>query len=198
MTDAYTDAMVKYRETLNMYEAGFVQRYHTHPVLARFGQTDGHHQFSVAALMLNIHPNPSRDLLIACLTHDVGERFACDLAAPVKRDNPELAEAHADLEESYRVNHFHNANPELNTTDHFWLKAIDMLECYMYASIVCPQALDTKPWKGLRLAIVNRFIELCRNAPAPEFSPRINVAELMQQAYDGRGFNEPPTGGKYV
>lgn len=180
---------------LNAYEAGFVQRYHTHPRLARFGQTDGHHSFGVAALMINLHPAPSAELLKACITHDMGERFAGDLPAPVKRDNPELAEEHRALEALMLKRYFFDAYPDLSEHDEAWLKAVDMLECHMFLSLTIPEALAKPAWVNLRRAILYRFAVLRKTPTIP--TPVINVAELMDLTMYREGFDEPTAKGDY-
>lgn len=177
-------------KAINAYEAGYVQRYHTHPRFARFGQNDGHHSYGVAALMIVLHPHPSAELLRVCITHDQGERFAGDLAAPCKRDNPDLAKEHAALERLMLMKYFDRANPDLRDIDYNWLKMVDMLECYMFASLTIPEALDTHAWSQLGEAIEAR-------AEACDPAPRLSVRDLMQTAKNRAGFKEAPDAGEY-
>ena len=136
-------------KVVSTYEAGFVQRYHTHPRLARTGQTDAHHQWSVATLLLCLHPDPSARLLSESILHDTGERFAGDLPRPVKTQLPDMAAAHAVFEENVRVNELAAPIRSLSEDERQWLKALDSMECIMYATIVDPYLMLEDVWMEL-------------------------------------------------
>ena len=64
--------------------ATFVTRWHSgdsSPWLAKTQDDIGGHQGRMGALALTVWPDCSRELLVACLCHDLGEYGACD--APV-------------------------------------------------------------------------------------------------------------------
>lgn len=65
-----------------------VTRYHTWPRLRE--QSVGEHSMQVMRILLAIWPDCSRELLMHCLVHDIGETVSGDPPYPVKRDNPVL------------------------------------------------------------------------------------------------------------
>ena len=175
--------MQSIENTINCYEAGAVTRYHTHPRFSQFAQSDAAHSWGVTALIIQLHPEPSRDLLIAGTMHDTGERFAGDLPAPVKRANPELAAMHGALEAKLRSTTVHRGDYTISDEDNKWLKFADMLECIMFASLTVPQALLTPPWLSLMDAIES-FAETLNPRPL------LDVRSLMDAARDRQGFAE--------
>lgn len=116
---------------LDMLDSGEVTRYHANPRLSRFGQTDAHHQWRCFVIILALHPNPSRDLLIAAATHDGGELMVGDLPYPVKKAHPGLGDVLNKIEAEQRIKigfpHY-----ELNEADKNWLAFADRLESTLY------------------------------------------------------------------
>ena len=65
-------------------EGGAVQRFHTRPGLTPY--TDAAHSHGVALLCHRLTGGAaSANLLMAALTHDLGEQYAGDMSAPAKR-----------------------------------------------------------------------------------------------------------------
>jgi 5'-deoxynucleotidase YfbR-like HD superfamily hydrolase len=63
---------------------GYTRRFHTVNTIQN--NSVGHHSFGVALLcFLLADGNPSKQLLMAALTHDLGEQFTGDMPAPAKR-----------------------------------------------------------------------------------------------------------------
>lgn len=170
------------------YEAGKVQRYHTHPRLARFGQTDADHSWGVAALLLQLHPNPSIALLTAAILHDTGERFAGDMPAPVGRDNPALAASHKSLEGDLRRAHVYRGDYQLTDEETLWLKLCDRLECLMYASVTLPEMTSSRPWAQLM-----DVVQQTKLTPAP----LVPIYDVIYMALARHGVEEAPEGGLY-
>lgn len=134
---------------LNLYLSGFVRRFHTHQRLGAHGQTTGHHQWGAAALILGLHPNPSRELLAAALTHDVGEFVTGDRPYPFKRLHPEAEACIANYEDGARQDMLGSANSwiaKLTDRDRQWLELADKLECALYVATVEPALLYTSNW----------------------------------------------------
>ena len=75
----------------DLYLSGAVRRWHTHPIMSRFGQTNAEHQWGALMLLLILHPNPDRALMLAVATHDIGERKIGDVPWDAKQDDPGLA-----------------------------------------------------------------------------------------------------------
>lgn len=167
---------------INTYESGLVQRYHTHPRFARFGQTDAAHQWGVMMLTLQLHPDPSKSLLIECAAHDTGERFSADLPSPVKRLDPILAELFDKLELNVRIKRT-IAPLRLTGDEHKFLKCMDVLECYLFAAHTLPEALDTPNWERLRKYVIDSSHQLL-------LQPLIPVEDVMEAAKQRQGFVE--------
>ena len=181
-------------KAINTYEAGAVIRYHTHPRLGRFTQNDAAHSWGVAALITQLHPDPSTKLLLAAILHDTGERFAGDLPAPVKAANPKMAADHAALEARIRADKIYGGAYELDDEDQAWLKMCDMLECCMFASLSVPEILKSTPWVSLIEATANLATKLW-------VQPRVDIIELVEAAYTRQGFgttNETSDYSKYA
>lgn len=131
---------------MKLYRSGMVQRYHSNPDLARFGQTNAAHQWGVAALILKLHPHPSRDLIVAALLHDVGELDTGDLASPFKRKYPEIAESHSAVEYVHRDETIGQPFPNLDDTETDWLRMCDSLEAFLFVKNHRPGILDSYGW----------------------------------------------------
>jgi 5'-deoxynucleotidase YfbR-like HD superfamily hydrolase len=114
-----------------LWLSGRVRRYHTH--VANPQQNLAEHQWGVAAILLRINPRCSRTLLIHALTHDVGEVRVGDLPAPVKWNNPDIAEAHNDLENDELQQALGWQDDGLTQEEQDWLKAADLLELVTFA-----------------------------------------------------------------
>lgn len=65
---------------LKLMRSGGVKRWHQNPDMNGCGENNAEHQWSVTMLVLIMEPEASRNLIIAALTHDVGEIDVGDLA----------------------------------------------------------------------------------------------------------------------
>ena len=111
-------------------EAGWVQRMHTTP--HHRPHTVAQHSWSMAAMLLLLHPDPSRELIQAALFHDVAERWTGDMPAPMKWwINPEIGIAMAHAEAGILIE-LGLAN-KLSEEETKWLRALDILDLYLYA-----------------------------------------------------------------
>jgi 5'-deoxynucleotidase YfbR-like HD superfamily hydrolase len=79
-------------------DGGNVKRYHTALMIGE--QTVAHHTFGVIAVILELWPDSSPNLIKAAMYHDVVECLTGDSPAPAKRAFPPLWEA---LHEAERV-----------------------------------------------------------------------------------------------
>ena len=76
-------------------EAGAIKRYHTARTIAC--ETVAEHSFNVVNLILVLtEGQASRELILAALTHDMGELAVGDIPSPIKRAMPE--EVHSEIE----------------------------------------------------------------------------------------------------
>lgn len=119
------------------YLSGSVQRWHQNPVMARAGQSLADHQGRCVHLLVVLHPSPSAELIRALATHDGGELDAGDLGLPFKRDNPDMARAHARFETRAREAIF-GPDPELGPREARWVGLIDKLEAACWVLLTAP------------------------------------------------------------
>lgn len=119
------------------YLSGSVQRWHQNPFMARAGQSLADHQGRCVHLLVVLHPNPSAALIRVMATHDGGELDAGDLGLPFKRDNPDLASAHAMFEARARQAIF-GPDPDLGLREARWVGLIDKLEAACWVLLTAP------------------------------------------------------------
>ena len=134
---------------MNLFElirSGLVRRWHANPDLAHTGETNGHHQWAVATLVLALHPAPRLELVREALWHDVGERKAGDLPRPFKHDNPEIAAAHADFERRARAEMCMVA--DLDHAEELWLKLCDRFAAFLWMLSFAPHLRHHDWWEG--------------------------------------------------
>ena len=138
-----------------LYVSNNVRRYHTNPVMAALGQTNGDHQGRCVQLLLYFHERPSLALIRAMASHDCGERGAGDLGATFKRAHPETAAQHAEAEAAYRRAMFAGLDPldDLSEQDMRWLSLIDRLEAYAFMTTHAPSELVRDGWPIARSAL---------------------------------------------
>lgn len=71
---------------LEAWQSGQTQRFHTEVGVLHKTQDTAQHAYGVLMLVLKLtNGYASRELLLAALLHDAGERWAGDMPAPVKR-----------------------------------------------------------------------------------------------------------------
>lgn len=128
------------------HSTGQTTRYHTKPQVSRFLQTDADHSWGVAAIIITLHPNPSRKLICQAIFHDSGEKWAGDLPFDFKRAFPNLAADHGRAETLLCMKH---GVPQIALDDEEarWLKFADQLECHLYVAIHAPHVLLEPDWK---------------------------------------------------
>ncbi len=85
----------------------------------------------MAAMLFLLHPDPSKELIQATIFHDAAERWTGDMPAPMKwwinpKVGTEVAETEAQILIEMGLDH------RLSPEDTEWLKALDILELYLY------------------------------------------------------------------
>ena len=113
-------------------EGGYTERAHTIPHYG--GYSVAGHSWNVATLLAILHPDPSKELILAGLWHDVHERWTGDIPGSIKWGfsnvlKEELKELEEVIETSLGINHVLN----LPLEDLKWLKACDMLEFWLWS-----------------------------------------------------------------
>ena len=136
--------------------ATFVTRWHSGasaPYLAHTQDRIGGHSGRMGILALHYWPDCSRDLLVACLTHDLGEYSTADVPAPAKID---YLRGMLDDLEAEALSAMGIKFPELDSTDRDRLKFLDRLDAYLWADHHAPQLMIRADW----LADLSQLIEL--------------------------------------
>lgn len=110
-------------------EAGHVQRCHNLPHHGEY--TVGKHSYDALSLLFVLYPgDPSINLIKSVLWHDSAERYLGDVPAPAKWTNPDLKEIYETIENETLKRH--GCAFELTENEHLWLKAIDMVEFWLW------------------------------------------------------------------
>ena len=136
--------------------ATFVNRWHSGasaPYLAHTNDRIGGHSGRMGILALHYWPDCSRDLLVACLTHDMGEYMTADVPAPAKTD---YLRAMLDDLEAEALSAMGITFPALDDTDQLRLKFLDRIDAYLWADHHAPQLMIRADW----LADLSQLLEL--------------------------------------
>lgn len=134
---------------MNAYElirSGRVRRWHANPDLAHTGETNGHHQWAVASLILALHPAPYLELVQEALWHDAGEMIAGDLPLPFKDRRPDLAAQHAEAEAQARAAICRVVPLPVRDLD--WLIFCDRLAAWLWMAETMPRLMDRHDWSA--------------------------------------------------
>ena len=115
--------------------AGGVSRWHTEAVIGH--QNVAEHGWHVARIVLALWPQASRELIVECLMHDIGEVVAGDPPGPAKVEFPAMGNQHQLIEDKARLA---MAIPwgvpsrcALSSLEHKVLKLADSLEAWEWA-----------------------------------------------------------------
>ena len=111
-------------------EGGKTERAHTIPHYGSYSVAE--HSWGVTTLLVILHPDPLRYLILAGIWHDVHERWTGDTPAPIKWclgnvTKDELKRLENSIESSLGI------NIDLSEEDLKWLKACDMLEFWLWS-----------------------------------------------------------------
>lgn len=114
-----------------LLEGGRTERFHSTPHHQPYSVAQ--HSWGMAALLEVLKPDASLRLIKACLYHDVAERWTGDMPAPGKWWLSREANRHLKLAEN-EIKHLLQVDYEagLTTEERHWLKALDLLELYLY------------------------------------------------------------------
>ncbi|NUM72775.1 hypothetical protein HUU40_00295 [candidate division KSB1 bacterium] len=132
-----------------VFAAGRVRRWHSHPEMSHTEDYNDAHQGRVARLILALHPSPSALLIAAALTHDDGESGPGDMSRQAKRANPELRAMLQELEDAKICQIWNTPIPprmSLNPDEIAWLKFCDLLDGYMWVKHKNPNILAQPGW----------------------------------------------------
>lgn len=125
----YQEALV-YQKIEISRKGGRVRRFHTEPFIGE--QNNAHHSHGVALIVHYLHPEASKNLIIAALTHDIEEGYLGDMPGQVKHFHKPLKKAMNDAEKKYRK--LHGLDIKLSKKEQVILKWADTIEllftCY--------------------------------------------------------------------
>ena len=154
---------IDYEKLETIYDAQFINRYHTVP-LGGLRQTVGAHSYAVVVLLDQLWDNCSKNLLLSALYHDVPEIVLGDVPATAKWSYPEVQKAFKKAEQKVMKDldiDFVLTDRELNR-----LKMADMLELVMY----CHKLNDSNPRMKLIMQTgVNYLMD--NYSQLPDFNP---------------------------
>ena len=151
----------------DVFRVGRVRRWAASPDMAHVSDPVDGHGARVAKLILALHPDPSRALLIEALCHDDGEAGVGDLARPAKAADPELAVRLEKLEIANRVKLWGEV-PSITADDTRWLRLCDRLDAWMVMVSHRSDLRFRDDWKQERAALEVMADELGCGAPVRE------------------------------
>ena len=154
---------INYEKLETIYDAQFINRYHTVP-LGGLRQTVGAHSYAVVVLLDQLWDNCSKNLLLSALYHDVPEIVLGDIPATAKWSYPDVQKVFKKAEQKVMKDldiDFVLTDRELNR-----LKMADMLELVMY----CHKLNDSNPRMKLIMQTgVNYLMD--NYSQLPDFNP---------------------------
>ena len=154
---------INYDKIETIYDAQFINRYHTVP-LGGLRQTVGAHSYAVVVLLDQLWDNCSKNLLLSALYHDVPEIVLGDIPATAKWSYPDVQKVFKKAEQKVMKDldiDFVLTDRELNR-----LKMADMLELVMY----CHKLNDSNPRMKLIMQTgVNYLMD--NYSQLPDFNP---------------------------
>jgi hypothetical protein len=124
--------------------ATFVRRWHANPSLCHTVDPIGAHSARMGVLALHFWPDASRDLLVACLCHDLGESVAGDVPSTAKADN-DLSDCLAMIEG--KALRKMGMAFTVNELDARRLRYLDRLDAYLWARHHAPNVLAEDDWR---------------------------------------------------
>ena len=124
--------------------SGSVVRYHS--TLIRDKQNNAEHSWEVAIILMKIYPEASKELLFYALTHDCGEFYTGDIAAPIKVEFPEIKTVLDKAEAEYVSEVLCINHPPFTATEKLAVKYADVLSG-IYFTTSRMQSGDTRAAK---------------------------------------------------
>lgn len=125
--------------------ATFTRRWHANPDLAHTFDPVGAHSGRMGVLALHFWgAGASRELLVACLIHDLGESVTGDMPWAAKRACPEMA-GMLDVLESRALSDM-GFDHDIALDDYRRLKFLDRLDAYLWVKHHAPHVLSRDGW----------------------------------------------------
>ena len=160
--------------------AGNVKRYHTSELLKE--EKVGQHTFNMLnILMILTDRQMTNKLMMACITHDMGEYMTGDIPSPVKKLAPELRATLNELEDKAMREAHVGWFPELSEWEYKLLKFADNLDGLLKCTEEMRMGNKTVQWVG------ENYLAYLRKMPdlGPTMNDLIKEAEVEfnQNAY---------------
>ena len=152
--------------TTDILRGNYVRRCHANPDLAHVGDTNGHHQASVAQIVFHLMPDATINLIHAALHHDSAEQFVGDLPQPFKAVAPDFAEMHASIETAYLADIGADTSEQLTPINAKILKLADRLAAYLHVRHVAPHILAAYGWPQDRERLIGMAWSICPDVGA--------------------------------
>lgn len=111
-----------------------VRRFHTVPLVGE--QTVAAHSWGVAMIILRLHPDPTKALLAAALTHDLAESYVGDVPYTLREFDAKLKSSIDTIEKSLLKEEF-GIEYGLTLEEQNWLACADMLELVLFCRHQC-------------------------------------------------------------
>lgn len=139
--------------------ATFTRRWHCNPDLGHTTDPVGWHGARMAILALHLWPYSSRNLIMACLTHDLGESVTGDIPWPAKQASPYLKQELDQMEAEALAGM--GMKFETRPPDTARLKYLDRLDAYLWMMHHKPKLRKRKDWKEARKWLDEEKAALC-------------------------------------
>ena len=167
-------------------EAAAVQRTHAAPGIG--DHSVGKHSFNMVTMLLILWPEAPKELILACIKHDLPERTTGDMPHHAKRAGIQNNEAQAKAEQDINEGLFGN-HEEASLSDDMkrWLSGLDMLEFYCYCRdqlMIGNRSVETK---------LNQVEEIMRKKP---HLFQIEIVNMFYEIRDHDWAHMPDIGGR--
>lgn len=136
---------LKSEQIAKIWLASLTNRWHQNTHMSANTDYIVGHSGRVALLMLGLFPDASRENIIACLVHDLGESQSGDIHGPAKNSNPELKKA-LDVVET---NTLREMGCLAQPTSMPWseiIKMCDRLDALLFAQLHRPDLMQRGDW----------------------------------------------------
>lgn len=141
------------RRIIAAREGGAVRRCHV--AFPNVHHDVAQHCYGVVSILMILHPEPSLNLIKACLWHDVAERWTGDVPSTAKDCDEALRERLDALE--HAINDALGFSFELSEVESLWLKFCDLLDLALWCRTQMLEDQNTRAqyWYGSIIDKVN-------------------------------------------
>jgi hypothetical protein len=127
-----------------IWKACLVKRWHTNADLSWTVDYIGCHSARMALLAYKVKPSLRKELILAILSHDLGEYKAGDAPYPLKVNRPDVWEGVEEFENDYKTS-LGFCFP-LSSEEKELLSLFDRLDAYLWVKLHKPDILEREDW----------------------------------------------------